>query len=78
MYPNPTEGYVKTMIFNTTNTDAEILLFDITGKLILRKQTSLTMGKNELELDLNGKLGIMLLRVQSPETNYGTTKIVFK
>jgi hypothetical protein len=77
-YPNPSTGYVKTTIFSTTNTDAEILLFDITGKVILRKQTSLTMGKNELELNLNVKPGIMLLRVQSPETNYGTTKIVFK
>lgn len=77
-YPNPSTGYVKTTIFSTTNTDAEILLFDITGKVILRKQTSLTMGKNELELNLNIKPGIMLLRVQSPETNYGTTKIVFK
>ena len=77
-YPNPSTGYVKTTIFSTTNTDAEILLFDITGKVILRKQTSLTMGKNELELNLNVKPGIMLLRVQSPETNYGTTKVVFK
>jgi len=77
-YPNPSTGYVKTTIFSTTNTEAEILLFDITGKVILRKQTSLTMGKNELELNLNVKPGIMLLRVQSPETNYGTTKIAFK
>lgn len=66
------------MIFSTTNTEAEVLLFDMTGKVIFRKQTSLTIGKNELELNLNVKPGIMLLRVQSPETNYGTTKIVFK
>ena len=77
-YPNPSTGYVKTTIFSTTNTEAEVLLFDITGKVILRKQTSLTIGKNDLELSLNVKPGIMLLRVQSPDTNYGTTKIVFK
>jgi len=66
------------MIYSTTNTETEILLFDITGKVILRKQTSLNTGKNELELNLNVKSGIMLLRVQSPEINYGTTKVVFK
>jgi hypothetical protein len=77
-YPNPSTGYVKTTIFSTTNTEVEVLLFDITGKVIFRKQTSLTIGKNELELNLNVKSGIMLLRVQSPQTNYGTTKIVFK
>ncbi|MDG1397953.1 MAG: hypothetical protein P8P88_06160 [Polaribacter sp.] len=66
------------MIYSTTNTETEILLFGITGKVILRKQTSFTTGKNELELNLNVKSGIILLRLQSPEINYGTTKVVFK
>jgi hypothetical protein len=77
-YPNPSEGFVKTMLFSTINTTATILLFDITGKVIYNSETRITVGKNELDFNFNVKAGILFLKIISKEVDFGISKIVFK
>ena len=78
VYPNPSKGNVNLLLFSETDTEATVTLSDITGKVIYRKQTELTAGKNELEFNFKVKTGVMLLQVTSPENNYGTSKIIFR
>lgn len=77
-YPNPSKGNVNVMLFSKTDAEAIITLTDITGKTIHTSKSLLTIGKNELEFNFNVKTGIYLLKVSSAETNYGTTKILFR
>jgi hypothetical protein len=77
-YPNPSNGFVKTVLFSTISTKANILLFDITGKVIYNQITNISQGKNELEFNFNVKAGILFMKIASAEVNFGTTKIVFK
>ncbi|TXD63427.1 Ig-like domain-containing protein, partial [Polaribacter glomeratus] len=78
VYPNPSNGYVKTTVFSTINTTATISLFDVTGKVIYSSVEQITTGKNEVDFNVNVKAGVLFLRVLSKEVNFGTSKIVFK
>ena len=78
VYPNPSNGYVKTMVYSTVKTSATILLFDVTGKVIYSAVKELATGKNEVDFNVNVKPGVLFLRVVSKEVNFGTSKIVFK
>lgn len=77
-YPNPSKGNVTLLLFSKTDTQATVTLSDITGKIVYRGIKQLTAGKNELEFDFKVKTGVMLLQVNSNETNYGTSKIIFR
>ena len=77
-YPNPSQGNVNLLLFSETDTEATVTLSDITGKIIYSKKATLNAGKNELDFNFKVKTGVMLLNVTSPETNYGTTKILFR
>jgi hypothetical protein len=77
-YPNPSQGNVNLLLFSETDTEATITLSDITGKVIYKQKTQLNAGKNELDFEFKVKTGVMLLNVNSNQTNYGTSKIIFK
>ena len=77
-YPNPSQGNVNLLLFSETDTEATITLSDITGKIIYKQKTQLNAGKNELDFEFKVKTGVMLLNVNSNQTNYGTSKIIFK
>tara|TARA_R110002126_G_scaffold291587_1_gene453969 strand:- start:421 stop:1608 length:1188 start_codon:yes stop_codon:yes gene_type:complete len=77
-YPNPSQGNVNLLLFSETATEATVTLSDITGKIIYRDKRQLTAGKNELEFDFKVKTGVMLLKVTSPKSDYGTSKLIFR
>uniref|UniRef100_UPI003F6C8844 SdrD B-like domain-containing protein n=1 Tax=Polaribacter sp. TaxID=1920175 RepID=UPI003F6C8844 len=77
-YPNPSEGNVNLLLFSETATEATVTLSDITGKTIYNQKVQLNAGKNELDFDFKVKAGMMLLKVASPENDYGTSKILFR
>ncbi|WP_139059072.1 T9SS type A sorting domain-containing protein, partial [Polaribacter reichenbachii] len=77
-YPNPSKGNVNLLLFSETDTEATVTLSDVTGKVIYKGKTQLNAGKNELEYNFKVKTGVMLLQVTSPETDYGTSKIIFR
>lgn len=77
-YPNPSKGDVTLLLFSETNTAATIILSDVTGKVIYKGTAQLTAGKNELDFEFKVQPGVMLLQVNSTETNYGTSKVIFR
>ncbi|NVJ88111.1 MAG: T9SS type A sorting domain-containing protein [Flavobacteriaceae bacterium] len=78
-YPNPSKGNVNLLLFSKVDTDAEVVLTDITGKTIYRGKAELTTGKNELEFNFTSlKTGMHLLKVASKESDYGTSKLIFR
>ena len=77
-YPNPTNGSVNVLLFSKVDTEATISLYDVTGKQIYSAPARLTVGKNELDFSVFIKPGIMFLKVNSKEINYGTSKIIFR
>ncbi|WP_397447133.1 SdrD B-like domain-containing protein [Polaribacter sp. R77954] len=77
-YPNPSKGNVNLLLFSEADTEANITLSDVTGKVIYNQKVQLNAGKNELDFNFKVKTGVMLLKVASPETNYGTSKILFR
>uniref|UniRef100_UPI003F6A5CAC SdrD B-like domain-containing protein n=1 Tax=Polaribacter sp. TaxID=1920175 RepID=UPI003F6A5CAC len=77
-YPNPSQGNVNLLLFSETATEATVTLSDVTGKVIYNQKVQLNAGKNELNFDFKVKTGVMILKVASPETNYGTSKIIFR
>ena len=77
-YPNPSKGKVNLLLFSETDSEATVTLSDITGKVVYSQKANLSAGKNELDFAFKVKSGVMLLQVTSPETNYGTSKIIFR
>ena len=77
-YPNPSKGNVNLLLFSESDTEATVTLTDITGKVIYKGKTQLNAGKNELEYNFKVKTGVMLLQVTSNETDYGTSKVIFR
>jgi hypothetical protein len=78
IYPNPYKGNVKVILFSDAFTKAPVLLYNFTGKEIYSAAVKLTSGKNEINFNVKIKLGILLFKVNSKQTNYGTSKIIFK
>ncbi|WP_249042007.1 ice-binding family protein [Polaribacter glomeratus] len=78
IYPNPTNGNVKVILFSDAFTKATVSLYDVTGKEIYSAPVQLTSGKNEIGFNLKVKPGILFLKVNSKQTNYGTSKIIFR
>tara|TARA_R110002049_G_scaffold72792_1_gene188166 strand:+ start:433 stop:5757 length:5325 start_codon:yes stop_codon:yes gene_type:complete len=78
VYPNPSKGNIKAILFSNEYSQAIVSLYDIMGKEIYSAPTTLTAGKNEINLNLKVKPGIMFLKVKSKEINYGTSKIIFR
>ena len=78
VYPNPSKGNVNMLLFSETDTEATITLTDVTGKTIYKETAKLTKGKNELEFNFRVKPGVMLLQVNSKESDFGTSKVIFR
>tara|TARA_R110002126_G_scaffold291243_2_gene451330 strand:- start:15011 stop:19258 length:4248 start_codon:yes stop_codon:yes gene_type:complete len=78
-YPNPSQGNVNLLLYSKLQTNVKVTLFDVTGKTIYSSPAALHEGKNELNFDFGSvKPGVLFLKVSSPETDYGTSKIIFR
>jgi hypothetical protein len=77
-YPNPSKGNVNMLLFSEVDTQATVTLFDVTGKEIYVAKIQLTTGKNEIDFNVKVKPGVLFLKVNSKQVNYGTSKIIFR
>jgi hypothetical protein len=77
-YPNPSKGNVNLLLFSKLDAKAIISLFDVTGKAIYTADVQLTIGKNEIDFNVKVTPGILILKVNSKQINYGTSKIMFR
>ena len=79
VYPNPSVGgHLKGVVLSSVDTRATISLIDINGKLVYKTDTELKVGKNNLDLNINVRPGIMFLKITSPRINYGMSRVIFK
>ena len=78
VYPNPSNGYIKSKLYSSVNTKATLVLFDVGGKVVYNSTLDLKRGNNEFELNLNLKSGFVFMKIVSAEVNFGTTKILIK
>ena len=68
VFPNPSYGEFFIDLENDNRKNAEILLFDLSGKLILRQQLN---GNNEnIKIDVPGLEGTFLLQVNNGDKQY--------
>ena len=76
VYPNPTNGELTINYDLSTDQDVEILVRDLSGKLLYRKQIAGVEGENEGQLNLSTYTkGLYLLQLKSGERNV-TRKVV--
>ena len=78
VYPNPSNGYLKSSLYSSINTKATVILFDVSGKIVYKNSIHIEKGNNEFELNLNLKPGFVFMKVISSTVNFGTTKILFR
>ena len=77
-YPNPSKGKVNLMLFSNSDNNADIILSDLLGRTIYRSSADLKVGRNELDFNLNVTPGTYIVKVSSKDTEYGTSKIIFR
>ena len=78
VYPNPSKGAFKVLVYSEKAEQASVLLFDVTGKVVYNKKQLLSTGNNTMNLHVNVQTGILFLKVYTDNTNFGTKKILFK
>ena len=78
VYPNPSKGAFKVLVYSEKAEQASVLLFDVTGKVVYNKKQLLSAGNNTMNLHVNVQTGILFLKVYTDNTNFGTKKILFK
>ncbi len=78
VYPNPSLGNVKCVLFSDVASTATVSLYDMTGKVVHSSNVKLNEGKNELDFNFNVPKGVMLLDIKNEKSSFGQSKIVFK
>ncbi|REK48926.1 MAG: PKD domain-containing protein [Bacteroidetes bacterium] len=77
IYPNPSNGLVNTEFYSASDTDAEIIVYDIFGKIIRRKAWKLKVGLNNMEIDLGDSApGVYLVSVQRSDEERKVIKLI--
>lgn len=68
VYPNPSTGNFKVPVQSNAGGEAELKLFDMSGKLVSQKKERLSSGKIEIAFsNQNLQKGIYLLWIKTPE-----------
>ncbi|MEO2058737.1 MAG: T9SS type A sorting domain-containing protein [Mesonia sp.] len=78
VYPNPSHGELNCLLYSEEKSSAEISLFDITGKQVYVQKMNLEEGRNDLRITPNVGTGVYFLKINSEQTNYGVSKILFQ
>lgn len=81
VYPNPSKGNVKCMIYSNHQTTATIEVRSLTGALLYSTQLPVVEGRNELSLDLDARVKaskFVFLTLTTNQQNFGTTKVIFE
>ena len=79
VYPNPTKGNLNVEIQSSTTSNTKIVVFDVVGKKIFEKETSLVKGINTLTFDVADYAdGAYILQFIDSTGKTHTTKFVKK
>ncbi|HKL39870.1 MAG TPA: T9SS type A sorting domain-containing protein, partial [Cryomorphaceae bacterium] len=64
LYPNPTSQNVWLEMYATVNQPAEVMIYDLQGRLVLRDKLFITQGEQRLQLQLEAlPRGTFLVRL---------------
>ncbi len=70
LFPNPTENLINIAVFSQKTISAELYVYDLYGKCLIRKPILLTEGENKLQQDLQEfSEGIYFVTIQVPQKN---------
>jgi hypothetical protein len=76
IYPNPNNGFFNVSFDATTAENLQLVLTDVTGRVLFTRNYTATVGNNEIPFELSGYAsGVYMLRVQRGNS-VQTTKIV--
>lgn len=76
IYPNPSDGIVNVSFNNITFSQAQILVVDLSGKVLMQVKPSLTKSQNTVKLDLNSFAnGIYFIKVYDKNTLQTAQKV---
>ena len=78
VYPNPSNGAFKNILFSDIKTKGQLVVLDITGKTIFTSEISIAKGKNEFHFNLNLSTGIKFVRIVSSQADFGIKKLIIK
>jgi len=74
IYPNPADNYLNVSFTSLDNTEVEISMTDISGRIVLRENSSISTGYNKIDIDLNSfNAGIYFLKISE-----GSSSVDFK
>ncbi|MEZ4918436.1 MAG: T9SS type A sorting domain-containing protein [Saprospiraceae bacterium] len=77
VYPNPTSNLTKIRFNSQDETPTDLLIYNLTGRLVLKKRLLPIIGSNELELDLSQlPAGMYSLRLQTERQQSESLKVI--
>lgn len=80
VYPNPSQGNVKCLVYASQQTTATLEIRSLTGMLLYTSQVPVVEGRNELSFDFDARVKsskMVFLTLSTPQNNYGTVKLMF-
>ena len=77
-FPNPSKGDLNIALSSKVNTEAKIILYDITGKEVFSTYKNISTGKNDFNFMIRVNPGIFYLKILNNKIDFGITKIVFQ
>ena len=76
IYPNPFISSFTLKVNSNKNEEVEMLIYDLSGKLVTYQKTSLVPGVNQIKIDLEGQTTAQYLVKLKGETTTLTFKII--
>jgi len=77
IYPNPSNGQFSVEVETENNLTAEVVVYDLTGRIILSQQNVLHSGVNAISMNVEGVAsGTYVLQMKSGDKQYVATFIV--
>ena len=77
IYPNPSNGQFTVEVETENNLTAEVVVYDLTGRIILSQQNVLHSGVNAISMNVEGiASGTYVLQMKSGDKQYVATFIV--
>ena len=77
IYPNPSNGQFSVEIETENNLTAEVLVYDLTGRIVMSQQNVLHSGVNTISMNMEGVApGTYVLQMKNGDKQYVATFII--
>ena len=77
IYPNPSNGQFSVEVETENNLTADVVVYDLTGRVVLSQQNTLHSGLNTITMNVNGVApGTYVLQMKNGDKQYVATFII--